>query len=67
MIHQYITKPVYKIKELQQLVSRSRSGIYQEIKAGRLKTCHMGKSMYFMADDIVNWLEGMREWGWKGD
>lgn len=60
-LQELLTKPAYSVPELQQLTSIGRSFLYEEIRQGRLRATKAGRRTLFLADDVVAWLEGMRE------
>jgi len=49
-------KLAYSIAELPAIVSLGRSHIYEEIKAGRLRTVKAGRRTLVLADDLQTWL-----------
>lgn len=57
---QKLDRPVYDMNSLLELIPIGRSSIYHEIKAGRLRTCKMGRRTLFLPKDILSWLESLR-------
>lgn len=51
-------KLAYSIKEAVAASPFSRSALYEDIKAGRLKTRKRGKSTFIMAGDFNDYLAG---------
>lgn len=49
-------KLMYKISEVCELVSMSRSIIYEEIKAGRLAITKRGRATLVAADDLADYV-----------
>jgi excisionase family DNA binding protein len=49
-------KLAYSIAELPELVSLGRSHIYEEIRAGRLRTIKAGRRTLVLAEDLREWL-----------
>ena len=49
-------KFAYSIAELPELVSLGRSHIYEEIRAGRLRTIKAGRRTLVLAQDLREWL-----------
>jgi len=49
-------KLAYSIAELPELVSLGRSHIYEEIRAGRLRTIKAGRRTLVLAEDLRQWL-----------
>jgi excisionase family DNA binding protein len=49
-------KLAYAIAELPELVSVGRSHIYEEIRAGRLRTVKAGRRTLVLAEDLRAWL-----------
>lgn len=49
-------KLMYKISEVCELVSMSRSVIYEEIKAGRLVITKRGRATLVAADDLADYV-----------
>jgi excisionase family DNA binding protein len=54
-------KLAYSIAELPGIVSLGRSHIYQEIRAGRLRTVKAGRRTLVLADDLRAWLLSMAQ------
>jgi predicted DNA-binding transcriptional regulator AlpA len=53
-------KSAYSLRELLELVPLSKSSIYGQIKAGRLRAAKCGRRTIFMIGDVEQWLDGMR-------
>jgi excisionase family DNA binding protein len=49
-------KLAYAIAELPELVSLGRSHIYEEIRAGKLRTVKVGRRTLVLAEDLRAWL-----------
>lgn len=49
-------KLAYSIADLPAIVSLGRSYIYEEIKAGRLRTIKAGRRTLVLVDDLQAWL-----------
>jgi excisionase family DNA binding protein len=49
-------KLAYSIAELPELISLGRSQIYEEIRAGRLRTVKAGRRTLVLAEDLRSWL-----------
>ena len=58
-----LTKTVYRIAELPEIMGIGRSRIYQEIAAGRLRMKKVGKCSLITADAIEKWLDALPEAG----
>jgi len=52
-------KLAYSIAELPGIVSLGRSHIYEEIRAGRLRTVKAGRRTLVLAEDLRAWLLSM--------
>ena len=50
------TKLAYSISELTQVVPVCRTGIYEEIKAGRLHPTKIGRRTMILAAEVDRWL-----------
>lgn len=55
-----LNKTAYSVSELLQLGPWSRTMVYEEIKAGRLRSTKLGRRTIFLADDVITWLEKLR-------
>jgi hypothetical protein len=53
------TKLAFSVDELAKAVSSSRSILYEEIKAGRLKTRKIGARTIVDADEARRWLSSL--------
>lgn len=51
----------YTIPELVAATGVGRTTLYEEIKAGRLRTCKVGKRTLVTADDARAWLSALRD------
>jgi excisionase family DNA binding protein len=49
-------KLAYAIADLPELVSLGRSHLYEEIRAGRLRTVKAGRRTLVLAEDLRAWL-----------
>lgn len=49
-------KLAYSIAELPAIISVGRSHLYEEIRAGRLRTVKVGRRTLVLADDLQAWL-----------
>ena len=49
-------KLAYSIADLPSLISLGRSHIYEEIRAGRLRTVKAGRRTLVLAEDLRTWL-----------
>lgn len=54
-------KLAYSIAELRAIVSLGRSHIYEEIRAGTLRTVKAGRRTLVLADDLRAWLRSMTD------
>jgi hypothetical protein len=52
----YFDQLAYSIEETARITSVGRTGLYAEIKAGRLKARKAGRRTVLLADDIRQWL-----------
>jgi excisionase family DNA binding protein len=50
----------YSIAELPELISLGRSQIYEEIRAGRLRTVKSGRRTLVLDEDLRSWLLSLR-------
>jgi len=48
---------LYKIRDVMQLLQMSRSVIYEQIRAGRLRTVKQGRSTFITAAAIADYIE----------
>ena len=56
-------KLAYSIAELPAITSLGRSHIYEEIKAGRLRTVKAGRRTLVLAGDLQTWLLSLAKVG----
>lgn len=56
----YKKRLAYGISDALEVVPVGRSLLYEEIKAGHLKTFKIGARTLIAADDLSAWLEGYR-------
>jgi excisionase family DNA binding protein len=49
----------YSIEETARITSVGRTAVYEEIKAGRLRACKVGRRTVVIADDIRQWLASL--------
>ena len=56
-----LTRPVYDIPALVEETTFGRSFLYAEIHAGRLRATKAGRRTVFLADDVAEWLEKLRD------
>ncbi|GEM_PF-3540080 len=54
-------KFAYGLDELTKLLGLGRSTLYLEVRAGRLKLAKVGKRSIVLADDLAEYLAGLRE------
>jgi excisionase family DNA binding protein len=54
-------KFAFSIADLPGLVSLSRSHIYEEIRAGRLRTVKAGRRTLVLAEDLRAWLQSLND------
>lgn len=54
------TKLAFGIAEAVQATDVGRSRLYEEIRAGKLKTFKIGNRTLIAADDLMAWLESYR-------
>jgi hypothetical protein len=60
-IREKLSNPAYDIPSLMKIIPMSRSWIYSEISAGRLRVTKAGRRTIFLVGDVADWLEGMRD------
>jgi excisionase family DNA binding protein len=60
-LEQSPTKLAYGISEVVEATNVGRSRLYEDIRAGKLKTFKVGKRTLIAADDLKKWLESYRE------
>ena len=60
-LRDFLHKPAYELDELVKLTPLGKTSIYEEINANRLKRTKRGRRTIFLADDVADWLEKMRE------
>jgi excisionase family DNA binding protein len=54
-------KFAYAIADLPKIVSLGRSFIYEEIRAGKLRTVKAGRRTLVLADDLKSWLGSLAQ------
>jgi len=57
----FLKKPVYDIKELVADIPFCRTSIYKSVKNKDLRSVKVGSKVVFYADDILSWLEKLRD------
>jgi hypothetical protein len=62
-IRDTLSKPAYDITTLLELVPMSRSWVYSEISAGKLRPTKAGRRTIFLVGDVADWLLDLREAG----
>lgn len=55
------SKLAYSLAEVLELQPLSRSAVYLEIQAGRLRKIKVGRRSIFLAEDVRAWLELLRD------
>jgi hypothetical protein len=55
-----LTKAVYSVNETIKLLSSSRTGLYADVKAGKLRLTKNGRKSLFIAADIAAFLSDLR-------
>ncbi|MCC6948846.1 MAG: helix-turn-helix domain-containing protein [Bradyrhizobiaceae bacterium] len=50
---------VYSLKEASRLVGIGKTGLYREVKAGRLSLHKAGKRSLIRADELRRWLDSL--------
>jgi predicted DNA-binding transcriptional regulator AlpA len=60
-IQDTLSKPAYDISSLMKIVPMSRSWIYSEISAGKLKATKVGRRTIFLVNDVADWLADLRD------
>ncbi|HIJ62654.1 MAG TPA: helix-turn-helix domain-containing protein [Rhodospirillaceae bacterium] len=58
--NQYRQRLAYGINDALEVVPVGRSLLYEEIKAGKLKTFKIGKRTLIAAGDLTAWLDGYK-------
>ena len=62
-MHRSETKPVpraaYRVEETRQMLSISRTKLYEEIAAGRIRALKCGRRTLIPASEITAWLDGL--------
>jgi excisionase family DNA binding protein len=53
------TPQSYSIQQVVLSTGVSRTSIYEEIKAGRLRAVKQGKRTLILADDLARWLQSL--------
>jgi excisionase family DNA binding protein len=57
------TKLAYGIAEAVQATNVGRSRLYQEIRAGKLKTFKVGNRTLIAAEDLIAWIDSYKRVG----
>jgi predicted DNA-binding transcriptional regulator AlpA len=60
-IRDTLSKPAYDIPTLLEIVPMSRSWIYSEIAAGKLRATKAGRRTIFLVNDVADWLADLRD------
>ncbi len=60
-IRDTLSKPAYDIPGLLDIVPMSRSWIYSEISAGKLRATKAGRRTIFLVGDVADWLGDLRD------
>ncbi|QGM98431.1 helix-turn-helix domain-containing protein [Methylocystis parvus] len=55
----FLVKLAYSIEETARITSLGRTALYEEIRAGRLKSRKAGRRTIVLADDIRAWLASL--------
>lgn len=55
-----LTRPAYSVNELLEILPMGRTSLYSAIKNGSLKATKYGKSTWFLAPDIAEFLSSLR-------
>ena len=55
------TQRLFKITEVEDILSLSKSALYREINAGNLKAVHIGKAIRVTNDEIVRYVASLSE------
>ena len=56
-----LSKPAYDIPALLEIVPMSRSWLYSEISAGKLRATKAGRRTIFLVNDVADWLTDLRD------
>jgi excisionase family DNA binding protein len=56
----FMEKLLYRIEEASALTSRCRTGLYEDIKAGRLGVVKIGKSVRIPADELRAYVDRLK-------
>ena len=59
-------KALYRVAEAARLLSLSRSVIYEQIRAGRLRTVKQGRTRLVPASAITEYVTLLEQETWKG-
>ena len=59
-------KALYRVAEAARLLSLSRSVIYEQIRAGRLRTVKQGRTRLVPASAITEYVALLEQETWKG-
>ena len=60
-IQDTLSKPAYDIPALLEIIPMSRSLVYSEISAGKLKATKAGRRTIFLVNDVADWLADLRD------
>jgi len=52
---------MYKITEVTILLRMSRSEVYEQIRAGRIRTVHQGRATFVTADDLAEYVKLLKQ------
>ncbi len=55
-----LTRAAYSVTETIKLTSNSRTGLYANVKAGKLRLTKNGRKSIFLAADIAEFLSNLR-------
>ncbi len=55
------TQRLFKIKEVEDILSLSKSALYREINAGNLKAVHVGKAIRITNDEIIRYVASLSD------
>ena len=56
-----LTKPAYSVNDMLELLPLGRTRLYAAIKSGDLKATKFGKSTWFFAKDVADFLSKLDE------
>jgi excisionase family DNA binding protein len=55
-----LTKFAYGLDEVSELIGLGRSTLYLEVRAGRLRLAKVGKTSIVLAEDLAEFIAGLR-------